>query len=99
MERIYIFKSGRLKRGENTLIFEYLEDGSVKKRFLPIENISEIYLFGETDLNTKVLNLLSQKGIIVHYFNYYGFYSGSIVPRKKNVSGYLVVNQVTSSPD
>ncbi len=94
MERLYIFKSGRLKRKENTLIFKYLEDGIVKERFLPVENISEIYLFGEVDLNTKVLNFLSQKQIIVHYFNYYGFYSGSILPRKKNVSGYLIVNQV-----
>ncbi|WP_163328711.1 type I-B CRISPR-associated endonuclease Cas1b [Desulfurobacterium thermolithotrophum] len=93
MERIYIFKSGRLKRKENTLIFEYLEDEVIKKKFLPVENISEIYLFGEIDLNTKALNFLSQKGIVVHYFNYYGFYSGSILPRKKNVSGYLVVNQ------
>jgi len=93
LERVYIFKSGRLKRKENTLIFEYSEDGSVKKKFLPVENISEIYLFGEIDLNTKALNFLSQKGIVVHYFNYYGFYSGSILPRKKNVSGYLVVNQ------
>ncbi|WP_456455749.1 type I-B CRISPR-associated endonuclease Cas1b [Thermovibrio sp.] len=90
MERVYVFSSGRLRRKDNTLYFES-EKG---KRFIPVEDVKEIYLFGEADLNTKVLSLLSQKGIVLHLFNRYGFYSGSFLPRKRNVSGHLLVKQV-----
>ena len=90
MERVYIFSSGKLKRKDNTLCFESQED----KRFIPVEDVKEIYLFGEVDLNSRVLNFLSQKGVLLHLFNRYGFYSGSFLPRKKNVSGYLLVKQV-----
>lgn len=94
LTRLYLFKSGTLKRKDNTLIFEYLDGNETKKRYFPVENICDIYLFGQININTSLLNFLSQKGIVVHYFNYYGFYSGSILPKKRNVSGYLVVNQV-----
>ena len=90
MKDYYIFNSGRLKRKENTIYFE--TDKGVKKS-LPILDVDTLYLFGEVDLNTKFINLISKEGIIIHVYNYYGFYSGSFYPRKKNVSGYLVVKQ------
>ena len=65
-----------------------------EKIYLPIEDIDTIYAFGELDFNTNVMNFLAQKGIIVHYFNYYGFYTGSFYPREALVSGMLLVNQV-----
>ncbi len=65
-----------------------------KPRPIPIEDVNEIYLFGEITLNTKLLNFLAQKGIPVHVFNYHGYYSGSYYPRETNVSGYLLVKQV-----
>ncbi|MGM0641734.1 MAG: CRISPR-associated endonuclease Cas1, partial [Thermotogota bacterium] len=43
-ESIYIFSNGRLKRKENTLFFE-TEVGN--KKFIPVENVKEIYAFGE----------------------------------------------------
>ena len=69
---IYIFSNGLVKREQNTILIEN-ENG---KKFIPIENTSEIYLFGEITFNTKILNYLSEKEIILHYFNYYGYYSG-----------------------
>jgi len=89
-ETIYIFSNGRLSRKENTLFFEN-ENG--EKNYLPIEHVKEIYLFGEFDLNAKILNFLSQKEIIVHYFNYYGYYSGTIYPREHYNSGYMLLKQ------
>lgn len=59
----------------------------------------EIYIFGEISTNTKLLNFLSQKGIVMHVFNYYGFYSGSFYPRETNISGYLLVEQVRHYDD
>lgn len=91
----YIFRNGRLRRKHNTLYFEYenAENGPVSQP-IPVEDVKDIFLFGETDLNTKLLNFLAQNGIVLHCFNYYGFYSGSFYPRETNVSGYLVVKQV-----
>jgi CRISPR-associated protein Cas1 len=89
-ESIYIFSNGRLKRKDNTLFFE-TEDGN--KKFIPVENVKEIYAFGEIDLNAKILNFLSQKEIILHYFNYYGYYAGSFYPREHYNSGYMILKQ------
>ncbi len=86
---IYVFSNGTIKRDENTILIEN-ENG---KKYIPIENTSEIYLFGEIALNTKLLNYLSEKEIILHYFNYYGYYSGSIYPRFHLSSGAVILNQ------
>jgi len=86
----YILKSGSLYREQNVIVFETNEG----KKFLPIENVKDIYLFGEVSLNTKLLNFLSQNEIILHVFNYYGYYSGSFFPREKHISGKLLVLQV-----
>ncbi len=92
--RFYINSSGRLRRKENTIYFEMEIDGKITKKTLPINDIDSIYVFGELDINTKAINYLSQYDIPIHFFNYYGFYSGSFLPRKKNISGSLLVEQV-----
>lgn len=51
----YITKNGRLKRKDNTL---YLEFESGERKVIPIEDVEGLYLMGELDLNTKLLNLL-----------------------------------------
>lgn len=90
-ETFYILNGGDLRRKDNNIIMKNPE-GDEKN--LKVEVIDEIYIFGEVSLNTKLLNFISQKGIILHIFNYYGFYSGSYYPREVNISGYLLVNQV-----
>jgi len=87
----YIFSSGRLSRKENTI---YIEDEDNIKKSIPIEDVESLHIFGEVDLNTKFLNFLSQQNIPIHFYNYYGFYSGSFMPREKNISGNLTVKQV-----
>lgn len=87
---LYIFSNGELKRKENTILFEY-EDG--KKKYVPVENVSEILIFGEVALNKKLLDFLSQKEIMLHFFNYYGYYSGSYYPREHYNSGYMILKQ------
>lgn len=90
-QNYYIFNNGRLRRQENTIFFEK-EDGT--RNVIPIENTEAVYAFGEIDFNTKLFNYLAQKGIPVHVFNYYGFYSGSYYPRETLNSGQLLVKQV-----
>ena len=36
---------------------------------------------------------MSQKEIILHFFNYYGYYSGSYYPREHYNSGYMILKQ------
>jgi CRISPR-associated protein Cas1 len=86
----YIFSNGRLKRKENTVFFE----SSDKKVPVPVENIDQIYIFGEVDFNTKFIDLCAKYGIVLHFFNYYGFYSGSYYPREELISGDLIIRQV-----
>lgn len=86
MEKYYIFSNGELRRKDNNIYFN--------DRALKIEMTSDIYLFGEVTLNTKCLNFLGQNKKAVHFFNYYGFYTGSFYPKESNVSGKLLVKQV-----
>lgn len=86
----YIFSNGRMKRKENTI---YFIDSEENKKAIPIEDIERLHLFGEIDINTKLLNYVSKYSILISVYNYYGFYSGTYYSRKKNVAGVLIVNQ------
>ena len=92
----YISKNGQLKRKDNSL--NLVVDGE-NNRYIPIENVDSIYAFGELDFNTKLINFLSQNGVNVHFFNYYGFYTGSFYPKEKLNSGMLFVEQVKNYID
>ena len=96
----YIMRSGRLSRKQNTLFFTYEVEGKEPSRkIIPIEDVDSIYVLGELDLNTKLINYLSQKNIPVHFFNYYGYYSSTLYPREYLVSGFTVVDQVRNYLD
>jgi len=86
---IYIFSDGELKRKENTLYFE-TEEG---KKYIPVENTSEIFIFGEVTINKRLLEFLTESEIILHFFNYYGYYVGSFYPREHLNSGYMILKQ------
>ncbi|OON98293.1 MAG: subtype I-B CRISPR-associated endonuclease Cas1 [Epulopiscium sp. Nele67-Bin004] len=86
----YIFSNGRIKRKDNTI---YFIDADEKKKALPIEQVEQLHVFGEVDLNTKLLNYISKYGICINFYNYYGFYSGTYYSKKKNISGVINVNQ------
>jgi CRISPR-associated protein Cas1 len=89
MKDYYIFKSGRISRKDNSVFLE-TADGNIP---IPIEDVDSLYLFGEIDLNTKAINFFAQKGIVIHFFNYYGWYTGSFSPRENLLSGEVVVRQ------
>lgn len=85
----YIFNDGTLRRKDNTVAFE----SELGRKTLPIEDISEIFIFGQVDLNKAFLDYMSQKEIIIHFFNYYGYYTGSFYPREHLNSGYMILKQ------
>jgi len=89
MKPIYIFSAGRLVRRQNTL---FLETESGKKP-VPIKRVSEIYVFGEVDLNKRLLEFLTQNRIPMHFFNRYEYYVGTYYPREFLSSGHLTLKQ------
>jgi len=86
---IYIFSDGALHRRGNTLCYITPEG----KRFLPVEDIHEIMVFGEVECNKKLLEFLSQSEIMMHYFNHYGYYMGTFYPREHYNSGHVLLKQ------
>lgn len=92
----YIYNNGSLRRKDNTITFT---DDYDEKKDLPIERVGDIYVMSEMSFNTSLINILSQNGIPIHFFNYYSFYTGSFYPREKLVSGNLLVQQVEHYSD
>lgn len=92
----YLYKSGRLQRKDNTLEIIYKDNS---KKVIPIERVEDIYIMTEFDFNTALLNFLAQYGVKIHFFNYYGFYTGTYYPKESLVSGKLLIKQVENYTD
>lgn len=86
----YIFQNSKISRKDNTI--SIITEDNIKKD-IPIETISNLYFFGEESFNTSFLNYISSYNISIHFFNYYGFYTGSFIPKTKNLSGYTLIKQ------
>jgi len=91
----YLFNPGRLQRRDNTLKFTpYDEEGNEEKpRFLPVENVDELYCFGNLDANSALYNFLGRQQIPIHFFDYYENYTGSFMPRDSLLSGKVLLAQ------
>ena len=87
---VYMVSNGRLKRKDNTLYFVNEKDISTP---VPVEQTDSIHLFGQIDFNTSLLHLLTKHDVVLHVYNYYGYYDGTYYPRNPRVSGYTVVQQ------
>ncbi|HHV16669.1 MAG TPA: type I-B CRISPR-associated endonuclease Cas1 [Gelria sp.] len=86
---LYVFNDGEFKRKDNTLFFQN-EQG---RRFIPVEDVQEIHVFSELNLNKRFLEFLTQKEIILHFYNNYGYYVGTYYPREHLNSGYMILRQ------
>lgn len=88
-ETIYVFSNGELKRQANTLYFE----GEKGRKYIPVENVSALMVFGEVTINKKLMEFISRSEILLHFFNYYGYYVGTYYPREHYNSGYMILKQ------
>ena len=91
----YITSIGALHRKDNSIVFKN-ENGNI---YLPVEGIREIFCLNEVGFNSKFLDFASRAGIVIHFFNYYGHYSGTFYPKKDLISGKLVIQQSKSFLD
>lgn len=98
----YLFNPGLLERKDNTLKFTPItenENGlesTGQPRYLPVEDISEFYVFGSLRASSSLFNFLGQKDIAVHFFDYYENYTGSFMPRDYLLSGKMLLAQTDS---
>jgi CRISPR-associated protein Cas1 len=80
-----------MQRKDNTLQFLGQEGGTAK--YIPIETIDSLYVFGSLDVNTAMLSFLGQEGVHLHVFDYYEHYTGSFAPRDHLLAGEVHLSQ------
>ncbi len=92
----YLFNPGKLSRKDNTLKFTPVDENGEEgqPRYLPVEGVEELYVFGALDANSSMYNFLGKNQVCAHFFDYYENYTGSFMPRDSLLSGKLLVKQV-----
>lgn len=91
----YLFNPGRMSRRDNTLKFISTDEegNEAPAKFLPIENIEALYVFGSVDTNSTMFNFLGKQKIPVHFFDYYEHYTGSFQPKEYLLAGKMQMEQ------
>lgn len=95
----YLFNPGTLERRDNTLKFtavltdEEGQEHEQQPRYIPIEDVAELFCFGSLRANSALFNFLGQKDIPIHFFDYYENYTGSFMPRDGLLSGRALLAQ------
>jgi CRISP-associated protein Cas1 len=97
----YLFNPGRMTRKDNTLCFAPQDEqgNTAAAKYLPIETISDLFVFGSIDANTALYNLLGKEGIAVHFFDYHEHYTGSFMPKDKLLAGKAQIEQTKAYLD
>lgn len=68
---------------------------NINKKYIPFNAINEIHIFSNSFYITKkFLDFVSKHNILVHFYNYYGYYEGTYYPREFYNSGFILLKQV-----
>lgn len=94
----YLFNPGRISRKDNTFKFIAVDENGheAKAKYLPIEGIEALYIFGSIDANSALFNFLGKRQIPVHFFDYYEHYTGSFQPKEYLLAGKMQVEQTNT---
>ncbi|MCS7028107.1 MAG: type I-B CRISPR-associated endonuclease Cas1b [Raineya sp.] len=91
----YLFNAGKLSRKDNTLKFTPIDENGneAQPKYLPIEDVDNLYAFGSLEVNSALLNFLGKHNINIHFFDYYEHYTGSFVAKDYLLSGKVQIAQ------
>ena len=91
----YLFNPGRLSRKDQTLKFTPVNETGKegKPRYLPVEQVDQLYCFGSLDANSALYNFLGKNEIAVHFFDYYENYTGSFLSKDYLLAGKMIIAQ------
>lgn len=91
----YLFNPGRISRKDNTLKFLPVDSmgNPSPPKYLPVEGIENLYIFGSIDANSALFNFLGKQKISCHFFDYYEHYTGSFYPKEYLLAGKMQVAQ------
>ncbi len=91
----YLFNPGRLSRKDHTLCFVSTNTEGIEQpaKYIPVETIESLYVFGSLDVNSALLNFMGQEQISAHFFDYYEHYTGSFMPKEYLLAGKVQVDQ------
>ncbi len=97
----YLFNPGRLERQDNTLRFVPKDEKGAEQapKFIPVEGLENLYVFGSLDANSALYNFLGKRGVSVHFFDYYEHYTGSFQPKEYLLAGKMQVEQTRTYLD
>ena len=97
----YLFNPGRLERQDNTLRFTPKDEQGREQppKFIPIEGLENLYIFGSLDANSALYNFLGKHRVSVHFFDYYEHYTGSFQPKEYLLAGKMQVEQTRTYLD
>ncbi|WP_294143252.1 type I-B CRISPR-associated endonuclease Cas1b [uncultured Sanguibacteroides sp.] len=92
----YLFNPGRLSRKDNTLKFTPVDEEGREgqPRYIPVETVDNLFVFGSLDANSAMYNFLGKNQIAVHFFDYYEHYTGSFMPKDYLLSGRMQIAQM-----
>ena len=94
-ETVFLTCAGVLTWLGEALCFE----DSVSRRLIPGDEPGEILIYGEVSFDKTLLDFCTEKRIILHFFDYYGYYSGSYYPRLHQNSAHLLLKQAEYHTD
>ncbi len=93
----YLFNPGRMERRDHTLKFTPVDaegrEGAPK--FIPVEQVDDLYVFGSLQANSALFNFLGKQRINVHFFDYYEHYTGSFMAKDYLLAGKMQVEQTS----
>ena len=92
----YLFNPGKLSRKDNTLQFTSKNEmgEELDHKYIPIETVDNLYIFGNIDANSSMFNFLGKAQINAHFFDYYEHYTGSFMAKDYLLAGKVIIAQV-----
>lgn len=91
ISNFYILNLGELRVKDSSLCYINLDQ---EKIFIPIKQITDLYLNIEVKTTTQLIRLVLSEGIVIHYFNNYEYYLGTLMPKSQRKSGKLILKEV-----